>query len=495
MKKRGRLAAFAAVCLLCSPVRTVYAEDEPYSNTEYWNDRCTGKTTMTSEDKAACMAYAEYLGSQNDETQKRLEEANANIEKYEEDIAKYGEEIQALQEKINTKQAELDDIRARIADKQAEIDAKQVEIDAKQEEIDAKQAEIDETEAQIGDVREKMKERLVLSQRTMRVNPYLDILMGAESLETLIRILNGMASINAYDQKTMDELSDLIDLLDQQEADLQTALGALEDAMAALEVAKGELNEQKNTLLAAQESLIGEQYEVQKLEEVAEQQKAELEAAGNKYAADIEAKNAQMAEIAAAGVLDAIPVSATAGWTYPVPGAVRSAGTWYYGGGGVHLGYDFAAPLGTEIHAVGNGIVINSANGCPTYGYLGSGCGYQYGGSSGGGNQVYLLTAVNGELYAVKYLHMMINTPIETGTVVTANDVIGQVGTSGNSSGPHCHIEIFYLGDAKDFSDYATNWNGDLAFGCGWGYAALARTCDNGVGAPCRLRPESIFGE
>ena len=446
MKKRGRLAAFAAVCLLCSPVRTVYAEDEPYSNTEYWNDRCTGKTTMTSEDKAACMAYAEYLGSQNDETQKRLEEANANIEKYEEDIAKYGEEIQALQEKINTKQAELDDIRARIADKQAEIDAKQVEIDA------------------------------------------------LDFTDVTFNTTNGMASINAYDQKTMDELSDLIDLLDQQEADLQTALGALEDAMAALEVAKGELNEQKNTLLAAQESLIGEQYEVQKLEEVAEQQKAELEAAGNKYAADIEAKNAQMAEIAAAGVLDAIPVSATAGWTYPVPGAVRSAGTRYYGGGGVHLGYDFAAPLGTEIHAVGNGIVINSANGCPTYGYLGSGCGYQYGGSSGGGNQVYLLTAVNGELYAVKYLHMMINTPIETGTVVTANDVIGQVGTSGNSSGPHCHIEIFYLGDAKDFSDYATNWNGDLAFGCGWGYAALARTCDNGVGAPCRLRPESIFG-
>ena len=495
MKKRGRHAALAAVCLLCCSTIRVKAEDEPYSNTEYWNERCTGKTTMTSEEKAACMAYAEYLGSQNDETQKRLEEANANIEKYEEDIAKYGEEIQSLQEKINTKQAELDDIKAQISAKQAEIDAKQAEIDAKQEEIDAKRAEIAETEGQIGDVRDKMKDRLVLSQQTMRVNPYLDILMGAESLETLIRILNGMASINAYDQKTLDELSDLIDLLDQQEADLQTALDALEAALSELETAKGELNEQKNTMLAAQESLIAEQYEVQKLEEVAQQQKAELEAAGNKYAADIEAKNKQMAEIAAAGVLDAIPVSATAGWTYPVPGAVRSAGTWYYSGGGVHLGYDFAAALGTEIHAVGNGIVINSANGCPTYGYLGSGCGYQYGGSSGGGNQVYLLTAINGELYAIKYLHMMVNTPVETGTVVTAGDVIGQVGTSGNSSGPHCHIEVFFLGNADQFSEYATNWNGDLAFGCGWGYAALSRTCDNGVGAPCRMRPEEIFGQ
>lgn len=139
MKKRGGLAVIAAACLLCSSYINVYAEDEPYTNTEYWNDRCTGKTTMSSEDKAACMAYAEYLGSLNDDTQKRLEEANANIEKYEEDIAKYGEEIQALQEKINTKQNELDEIRARITEKQAQIDAKQEEIDAKQLEIDAKE--------------------------------------------------------------------------------------------------------------------------------------------------------------------------------------------------------------------------------------------------------------------------------------------------------------------------------------------------------------------
>ena len=41
---------------------------------------------------------------------------------------------------------------------------------------------------------------------------------------------------------------------------------------------------------------------------------------------------------------------------------------------------------------------------------------------------------------------------------------------------------------------YAQNWNGDLSFGAGWGYSALSRLCANGVGAPCRVKPESVFG-
>ena len=89
---------------------------------------------------------------------------------------------------------------------------------------------------------------------------------------------------------------------------------------------------------------------------------------------------------------------------------------------------------------------------------------------------------------------MLINTPIPKGTVVHAGDKVGEVGTSGNSTGPHCHLEVYYLGSADNFTYYAQHWNGDLSFGCGWYSAALNHICENGSGAPCRVRPESVFG-
>lgn len=484
----------------------VYAEPD-YSDSEYWNDRCSG-STLSSEDKEACTGYASYLKDQKSALGDQLKEIEAKKEKYMQDIEQYAAEIEAYQVKINDKQGEIDAKQGKINEKQAEIDAKQAEIDAKQveidnkqKEIDAKQKEIDKTQKKVDEIQEKLMGRMAAEQSSMRINQYTDILMGASTFDELLRIINGFKAISDYDQKTTDEMLEMIEILDGQKAELGIAKDELEADKVVLEDAKTALEGQRNELAAEKKELVDQkgellalQYEVEVAEEAAQMTRAELEAEGNRIAADIEAKNEKMKEIANAGVLDIIYTSMTEGWTYPVSNSHRSAGTWYYPGGGVHLGYDFAAPLGTYIVAVGNGVVINSADGCPTYGGLGSRCGYQYGGSSGGGNQVYLLTPINGALYAVKYLHMMNGTPISSGVAVNAGDIIGQVGSSGNSSGPHCHIEIFYLGSADNFSYYAQNWNGDLAFGCGWGYSALSRTCDSGVGAPCRIRPESVFG-
>ncbi|MBR2068092.1 MAG: peptidoglycan DD-metalloendopeptidase family protein [Solobacterium sp.] len=186
----------------------------------------------------------------------------------------------------------------------------------------------------------------------------------------------------------------------------------------------------------------------------------------------------------------------TDGWTYPTPGVPVNpyAGTWFYADGGVHLGADYAGPLGSDVVAAGNGLILNSANGCP-YGYLGDNCGNQYGGSMGGGNQVFLLTKVNGGTYIVHYCHLLLNTPIARGTIVKAGDKIGEIGSSGNSTGPHCHIEVKYLGPESKYNEIAKNWNGDLSFGCGYGVAGLNSICDNSMNAPCRIKPESIFNE
>ena len=113
--------------------------------------------------------------------------------------------------------------------------------------------------------------------------------------------------------------------------------------------------------------------------EAAQQKYAELQAEGSRISSNIDSIQDTMQKMKDAGTLD--NVITASGWTYPVPGAYISAGTWAYPGGALHLGTDFAAAVGTPVLAVGNGIVMNSANGCPTYGGLGSTCGSNIGGA------------------------------------------------------------------------------------------------------------------
>lgn len=432
-------------------------EAEDYSDSSYWASYCS-KTT--NDNRQACKGYVEYLQQQKSDAAAQLKEIEAQRSEIAANLAKYD--------------TQMKEYKTQISNKQSEIDAKQAEIDAKQVEIDDKQVDIDNTQAEVDSLEEKVKTRMVSSQGTMRVSKYFDILMGASSFEEFIRIANGLSAISENDENTLDQLTTAIEKLNKEKQEL-------EEAKTQLETAKSELVDQQNDLILLQEQL-------QVIIDEQEATAAELEAQGDQISANIDSIKKTINSIDLDGVVTAD------GWTWPVPGAYRSAGTWNYSGGGKHLGYDFAASAGTEIRAVANGVVINSADGC-RYGGLGSTC-HGTGGSSGGGNQVYLLVSVNDRLYAVKYLHMQYGSPIATGTKVSSGDYVGRVGSTGNSSGAHCHIEIFYLGDASNFSSYAKNWSGDLTFGCGWAgsYDGYGRRCDSGYGAPCRIRPESVFG-
>ena len=514
---------FISLCMCLIPLGLNPVSGEPdYTDSDYWYNKCTG--TIKKEDQDSCKAYQDYVSSQTSdlesrkkELQKQYDAIKADLESYAAQIDAYQVQIEDYQAQINAKEAEIAAKQTEINNKQAEIEAKQVEInnkqieiENKQVEIDAKQAEIDATQNDIDTIKDKVKTRMSSSQSSMRINKYLDILMGAGSFEQFLRIILGLNAISVYDQNTMNELIDLMEKLNAQMAELETVKAELEAVKAQMEVvkaemeaakeemeaAKGQMIIQEASLIAVQDDLYAKQYEVGLIEQAAKEREAEYRASIAQIASDISSKNALMTELANAGILEEIQSGSgtvtTNGWTYPVPGAHRSAGTWAYASGYEHLGYDFAAGVGSAIYAVGNGVVLSSANGCATYGNLGNMCGYQFGGAYGGGNQVHYLVVVDGSLYGIAAYHMQLNSPIAAGTVVSAGTQIGRVGSSGNSSGPHCHIEIIYLGSGSNFSHYAQTWNGDLAFGAGW--QGNNRKCDHGYGAPCRIRPESIFG-
>ena len=90
----------------------------------------------------------------------------------------------------------------------------------------------------------------------------------------------------------------------------------------------------------------------------------------------------------------------------------------------MHKGIDFAAPIGTPIYAGGNGIV-------------------EYVGTNGGYGK-YIRIRHNNE-YKTAYAHLNgYKKGISKGVRVNQGEVIGYVGNTGRSTGPHLHYEIIY---------------------------------------------------
>ena len=172
-------------------------------------------------------------------------------------------------------------------------------------------------------------------------------------------------------------------------------------------------------------------------------------------------------------------------WIFPIQNGSISAGTWAYPGGGLHLGLDFACSLYSQVKAPANGIVLYADAPVDTdCGYLGNWVGWPL----GGGNTVAMICAVNGQLYGVTFCHLSQEIEVVAGQQVSQGTVIALSGNSGNSSGPHCHIEVFSLNCTLEEAVSYFISSADFAFGNGFDQA---ETCS---AYACRIRPESVWG-
>lgn len=109
-----------------------------------------------------------------------------------------------------------------------------------------------------------------------------------------------------------------------------------------------------------------------------------------------------------------------------------------------HDGVDLGAARGTPIRAASAGTVlvvrcnvVPASHGCDRDGSPSTpGCGW------------YVDLRHEGDVYT-RYCHMLTRPAVNEGQVVTAGQVIGVVGSSGHSSGPHLHFEV-HLGNRND---------------------------------------------
>ena len=92
-----------------------------------------------------------------------------------------------------------------------------------------------------------------------------------------------------------------------------------------------------------------------------------------------------------------------------------------------HTGVDYAAPAGTPVMSIGDGVVIAK-------GYKG-----------GGGNTIKIR---HNSVYTTAYLHLSkFASNIKEGTHVSQGQVIGYVGSTGSSTGPHLDFRVWKNGE------------------------------------------------
>jgi murein DD-endopeptidase MepM/ murein hydrolase activator NlpD len=126
------------------------------------------------------------------------------------------------------------------------------------------------------------------------------------------------------------------------------------------------------------------------------------------------------------------------GWTKPVQGSLESG--FRTDDRLRHDGVDIAAPKGTPIHAAAPGLAIRVAcnarlvhggpYSCDVDGDADRvrGCGWY-------------IELLHPDSTVTRYCHLVRRPPLDVGQQVTVGQIIGQVGSSGHSSGPHLHLE------------------------------------------------------
>ena len=137
----------------------------------------------------------------------------------------------------------------------------------------------------------------------------------------------------------------------------------------------------------------------------------------------------QIAALQAQQKASGININATSGnWCWPLPGRYYLSslfgGRILYGVYDNHTGTDIPAPSGTPIYAANDGVVtkVNRNKDSSSYGYY--------------------CTINHGNGYVTLYAHQCQVPIINEGDTVSKGQVIGYVGTTGNSSGNHLHFEL-----------------------------------------------------
>ena len=384
----------------------------------------------------------EEVEQQKEEAQQAQEEANANAEKYHKKVDK-------LTAAVNELDKQATDISTQIVEKKQEAEDLQNEIDETQTKL---------AEAQVSEDNqyEAMKKRIQYLYEEGDV-AYIDALMSSASFEDSLNKSEYVDQLSTYDQKQLNKLVKTKNDIAEYQQTLKDDLADVEKVKADLETKQADLDDvisQKNAEInkysddvemqkalaaeyAKQESELDDKLaelarqEQQRLEEERKQREAEQQQQDNNGGSDNSGSDSDNS-----GSNNGGSTTGSGQFIWPVSGPI----TDYFGpresptagASSNHMGIDIGCSYGVPIAAADAGVVTVAEWG------------------ESGGNYVMI---DHGNGFVTMYLHNS-SLAVSVGDVVSQGQTIAYAGSTGYSTGTHCHFSVFLNGSYVNPLDY-----------------------------------------
>ncbi|MDR3305455.1 MAG: peptidoglycan DD-metalloendopeptidase family protein [Clostridiales Family XIII bacterium] len=340
-------------------------------------------------------------GAYADDLQGELDDANAQLDDAKSELDQAKAALDALEGQIRTLQANIAATETSIAETEASI----ADYDAQ---IVVITAEVEQLEQEVNDQNSDLNQRLRVMYETGDES-ILVVLLGSENIVDFLASLDMIKKIHESDTELLKELERKLDEVEAKKADLVR----IEQMLVAQ---RAELETRRETLRVDQANLDTAKAEAQKIKDAAQAEVSRLEAESKRIEAELAARESQ-------GTYG----GGTMSW--PAKGTVTSEFgmrvnpiTGIYT---LHAGIDIGVGYGAPIYAAADGIVIYS----------------QYN-TGGYGNLVMIDNGVyDGSKITTCYAHNS-SLAVSVGQAVTRGQVIAYAGSTGNSTGDHCHFEV-----------------------------------------------------
>lgn len=346
-------------------------------------------------------------------------------------------DIQSKIDSLNSKQSSVIELKSAL-DEKNEITLMQIQnleeqIELHETLIEQKSKEVDEAQKIADDQLQKYKAHIRNMEENGRFS-YFEVLFGAASISEFLSLIDDIGDIMQADKELEESYA-------QSVTDLKTVKAEYEQAQADMKTRKAELvtlQAQLEEDIAAADAVILElQSDINANAEIL----ADLEAQESAFQTTIEQKikeleqqrkeeeaknNAQNNGGGAVGTGSLVWPSYCTYITsrqgpriHPISGQYKN-----------HGGTDIGASYGSSIYAADAGVVTTSADGY----------------NGGYGNYVII---DHGNGMTTLYAHMS-SRAVSVGQSVSAGQVIGYVGSTGASTGPHLHFEMYINGSRID---------------------------------------------